>query len=115
MASTNVNDAGDVLKPGEIGIDDYLTKIEEANSGVKNKDAIISSISAELENIAGTINRTIEMIEMDPEIQYCVNGRDLSQITGKKGDKTIGRFPNLLNQLKMQMQFVYLPEFQKQK
>ena len=42
-------------------------------------------------------------IEQDPEIQFCVNGRDLSQITGKKGQKTTARFPNLLNQVKMQI------------
>ena len=34
-------------------------------------DAIIPTIEEELNNIAGTINRTIEMIEQDPEIQFC--------------------------------------------
>ena len=91
------------IGPGEIAIGDYLEKIRERNAGVDNAEGIISSIEEELNNIAGTINRTIEMIEQDPEIQYCVNGRDLSQITGDAGDKTSGRFPNLLNQVKMQI------------
>ena len=66
----------------------------------------------ELNNIAGTINRTIEMIEQDPEIQYCVNGRSLEQITGKEGASTTGRFPNLLNQVKMQIAVAALRQAQ---
>lgn len=91
------------LKPGEIGVQEYIAKVRENNKNVANAEGIISSIEEELNNIAGTINRTIEMIEQDPEIQFCVNGRDLSQITGNEGQKTTGRFPNLLNQVKMQI------------
>ena len=96
---------GDTVKlgPGEIGVDEYLAQVRLRNAGVKNSEGIISAIEEELNNIAGTINRTIEMIEQDPEIQFCVNGRDLSQITGKKNQKTSARFPNLLNQVKMQI------------
>ncbi len=43
------------------------------------------------------------MIESDPEIGYCVSGRDLSQITGTRGQSTTGRFPNLLNPIKTQI------------
>lgn len=103
MASTSVTDEDVKLKPGQIGVADYIKTVREKNASVPDSDGIIASIEEELNNIAGTINRTIEMIEMDPEIQYCVNGRDLSQITGKQGAKTVGRFPNLLNQLKMQI------------
>ena len=91
------------LGPGDIGVGDYITKIRERNAGVDNAEGIISSIEEELNNIAGTINRTIDLIESDPEIQYCINGRDLSQITGNEGEMTSGRFPNLLNQVKMQI------------
>lgn len=104
---------GDVtLAPGEIGVQGYIAKIREMNQGVENADGIISSIEEELNNIAGTINRTIEMIEQDPQIQFCVNGRDLSQITGNDGDKTSGRFPNLLNQVKMQIAIAALRQAQ---
>lgn len=91
------------LGPGEIGVEEYLAQIRERNADVPNADAIIDSIEEELNNIAGTINRTIDLIESDPEIQYCVSGRDLSQITGNEGEMTSGRFPNLLNQVKMQI------------
>lgn len=96
-------DATVKLGPGEIGVQEYLEQIRERNANVENADAIIATIEEELNNIAGTINRTIEMIESDPEIQFCVSGRDLSQITGKSNQKTTGRFPNLLNQIKMQI------------
>lgn len=91
------------LKPGEIGVAEYLKKIKEVNSDVPNHEGIISAIEEELNNIAGTINRTIEMIEQDQKIQHCINGRNLEQITGDKKDVTTGRFPNLLNQIKMQI------------
>lgn len=91
------------LGSGEIGVGEYLAQIRQRNAGVPNSEAIIATIEEELNNIAGTINRTIEMIEQDPEIQFCVNGRDLSQITGNKNQKTTARFPNLLNQVKMQI------------
>ena len=91
------------LGPGEIGVEEYLAQIRERNADVPNAEAIIGTIEEELNNIAGTINRTIDLIESDPEIQYCVSGRDLSQITGNEGEMTSGRFPNLLNQVKMQI------------
>ena len=92
-----------VLGPGEIDVKEYLKKITEENKAHPNAADIIATIEEELNNIAGTINRTIDMIEQDTEIQHCVNGRSLEQITGKKGAKTTGRFPNLLNQVKMQI------------
>ena len=101
-ASGAVTDDGKKLAPGKIGIQDYIAKVRENNSGVNNADEIIFTIEEELNNIAGTINRTIDMIEMDPEIQFCVSGRNLEQITGKSG-QTVARFPNLLNQVKMQI------------
>ena len=102
-SATKLND--DTVSPGEIDVDDYITKIKELkdNKNIPNAEGIISAIEEELNNIAGTINRTIQMIEQDPEIQFCVNGRDLSQITGDKGDRTEARFPNLLNSVKMQI------------
>ena len=100
------------LGPGEIGVGEYLAQVRERNAGVDNADGIIASIEEELNNIAGTINRTIEMIEQDPEIQFCVNGRDLSQITGNKNQKTSARFPNLLNQVKMQIAIAALRQAQ---
>ena len=111
---TTIDSDGDEIKlePGEIAVEEYLAKIRETNKNVENADGIISAIEEELNNIAGTINRTIEMIEQDPEIQYCVNGRRLDQITGDVGASTTGRFPNLLNQVKMQIAVAALRQAQ---
>ena len=58
-----------------------------------------------MNNIAGTINRTISLIESDQQVQYCINGRDLSQINGKENkngkNQTAARFPKLLNQYRV--------------
>ena len=96
------------LAPGEIGVAEYIEKIKQLNakqSDMNSADVtgVIATIEEELNNIAGTINRTIQMIEQDPDIQYCINGRDLSQITGEKAAKTEARFPNLMHSVKMQI------------
>ena len=106
-----VTDNGGKLKPGEIGVADYIAHVSQTNAGVENAEGIISSIEAELNNIAGTINRVIEMIEQDTKIQFCVTGRNLEQITGKK-ETTNARFPNLLNQVKMQIAMAALRQAQ---
>jgi hypothetical protein len=108
-AAGNVKDGNKVLAPGEIGVQDYIAQIKKKNKGVKDADAIISSIEDELNNIAGTINRAISLIESDQKIQYCIDGRDLSQIKGtsrtargkKVSEKTEARFPRLLNQYRV--------------
>ncbi len=99
-AAGNVKDNGKVLAPGEIGVKDYIKEVKKKNKDVPNAEAIISSIEEELNNIAGTINRTISLIESDQQVQYCINGRDLSQINGRGSRKnsTEARFPRLLNQ-----------------
>ncbi len=99
------------LGPGEIGVQEYLDNVREQNLAVPNADGIMSAIEEELNNIAGTINRTIEMIEQDPEIQFCVTGRSLSQISGQN-KTTAARFPNLLNQVKMQIAIAALRQAQ---
>ena len=97
--ATGIKDGKTTLGPGEIGVADYIEQIKEKNKNVKNADAVIATIEDELNNIAGTINRTIAMIEQDPEIQYCVAGRSLKNITGND-EMTEARFPNLLNSIK---------------
>jgi hypothetical protein len=95
-------DKDKILPVGKIGVEDYIRSARIRNGGVANADGILSNIEAELKNIEGTINRTIDIIESDQKIQYCVSGRDLSQINGQSGrnNKTTARFPNLLNNTK---------------
>ena len=104
-ASGSVKDGGQVLKPGEIGVKDYIAEVKKKNKDVPGAEGIISSIEEELNNIAGTINRAISLIESDTRIQYCITGRDLSQINGrenKRGEnQTEARFPTLLNQYRV--------------
>lgn len=110
-ASGSVKDGDRVLKPGELGIEDYIANAKAKYGMQESASTILSSIEAELNNIAGTINRVTEMIEQDTKIQYCISGRNLEQITGKK-EKTSARFPNLLNQVKMQIAVAALRQAQ---
>ena len=102
-ASGNVKDAGKSLAVGKIGVADYIANAKRVATNVPDGDAILTSIESELNSISGKINRVIDMIEQDVQIQYCVAGRNLEQITGKEDDSTTARFPNLLNQVKMQI------------
>ena len=102
-AAGSIKDGGKVLKPGEIGVKDYIAAVKKNNRSVPNANSIISNIEEELNNIAGSINRTISLIESDQQVQYCINGRDLSQINGRgnRNNSTFARFPNLLNQYRV--------------
>ncbi len=113
-ASGSVTDGGKVLAPGEIGVQDYIREAKKNNSDVPNAEGIIASIEEELKNVAGTINRVISLIESDQQIQYCINGRDLSQINGKGSydNSTVARFPNLLNQYRVMIAMAALRKAQ---
>ncbi len=111
-AGGTVKDGGKTLAPGKIGINDYLSNAKKVSANVPDGEAILTSIESELKNISGKINRVIDMFEQDPKIQFCVSGRNLEQITGKKDAKTQARFPNLLNQVKMQIAIAALQKAQ---
>ncbi|MBP5485782.1 MAG: hypothetical protein J6Y07_03700 [Alphaproteobacteria bacterium] len=91
-------DGGKKLGLGKVGVKDYMARAREVNDGVKDSEGILASIEMELNSVAEKINRVIDMIELDPKIQFCVTGRSLDQITGDTGTSTVARFPNLLNQ-----------------
>ena len=111
-AGGTVKDGGKTLAPGKIGINDYLSNAKKVSTNVPDGEAILTSIESELKNISGKINRVIDMFEQDPKIQFCVSERNLEQITGKKDAKTQARFPNLLNQVKMQIAIAALQKAQ---
>ena len=95
-------------------IQNYMANVAKENSALSSDydyDAIAGSIEAELNNVKGNIDRVIDMIALDPQIQYCVTGRNMAQITGKDED-TVARFPNLLNQIKLQISMAALRKAQ---
>ena len=88
-------------KAGIINVENYINTLKK-NFGTNEDERVIRIIEEELNNIAGTINRAIEMIETDPKVQYCVSGRSLNQITGNDVE-TEARFPRMLDQYKVQI------------
>lgn len=87
---------------GKIDIAEYSADLLDEKLVTLYTLPVADRVVKEIENIQGAINRVIDMIESDQKIQYCVKGRDLKQITGED-DTTDARFPNLLNQVKMQI------------
>ncbi|MDR0803565.1 MAG: hypothetical protein LBO08_00540 [Rickettsiales bacterium] len=96
-----VKDDDKKLAAGEIGVADYIREMKSrtARSSSTDLHAVQESIQSELNNVAGTINRTIELMSADPEVQFCISGRDMTHING--GGMTQGRFPHLMDQMKM--------------
>ena len=106
-------DNGEVLEFGKIGVADYMKNARDNSTNVKNSKDILDSISAELNDIAGNVNRVIDMIASDPQIKFCVEGRDLTQIA-PNADRTMttARFQHLLDQVKMQIAIAALRQAQ---
>lgn len=97
----DVDGKADPDNAGKIDITDYVAGL--SNAGVPAEYVSVADrVVYELQNIQGTVNRVVDLIAQDPKIQYCVTGRNLEQITGTAG-MTTARFPNLLNQVKMQI------------
>lgn len=101
FGSINMGKAG-TDEAGIVDVKKYIAALR-SKFGTNEDERVINIIEEELNNIAGTINRAIEMIEADPKVQYCVDGRGLEQITGEKGKKTAARFPHMLDQYKVQI------------
>ena len=96
---------------GHVEIKEYMDNVKKYNKNVDNYEGISAAIQSELENVAGNINRVIDMIASDEQIKYCVEGRNLAQITGQE-DKTAPRFPHMLDTIKMQIAIAGLRQAQ---
>lgn len=96
---------------GHVEIKEYMDNVKKYNEKVDNYEGISAAIQSELENVAGNINRVIDMIASDEQIKYCVEGRNLAQITGQE-DKTAPRFPHMLDTIKMQIAIAGLRQAQ---
>ena len=115
VGNGTTTDGGKELGWGKIGIKDYMTNAENTNGNVTNASDILATIEMELTDISENVNRVIDMIASDPKIQFCVTGRDLSQIdpnSKRDNNMTVARFPNLLNQVKMQIALAALRQAQ---
>ncbi|MCL1785669.1 MAG: hypothetical protein FWG39_00775 [Alphaproteobacteria bacterium] len=84
-------------KPGTLLIDEYMKEFDNANKGVAGVSAARLRVKSELETVQRDINNIIREFENDPIVNQCIGGRDLSQVTGKAGDYSTGRFPLMTN------------------
>jgi hypothetical protein len=89
----------------EVDIESYLNSLAqngEIGGTIAGIDIaqITDVIRAELESINGQINKVMQIFVTDPKISMCINGRDMTQISGANEDGssniTTARFPNLL-------------------
>jgi hypothetical protein len=98
-ASKNKNCNGSP-QAGTLMADKYADEMAAADAGLgQSLSPFIAgsndSVKTELASVAGEIERVTRLIEGDQKIDWCVNGRDLGQITGGK-QTTEARFPLLM-------------------
>ncbi|MBN1324609.1 MAG: hypothetical protein JW974_00070 [Alphaproteobacteria bacterium] len=75
----------------EININDYKNNMDST-------DVLKSRVIASLQSTANKINQKIAILSQDPKIKMCVEGRDMSQISGNRANKNSeARYPNLLD------------------
>ena len=82
-----------------INTDEYMKTISGASQDVQNR------IRSTIDGIAQEVQRRVDVIASDPQVSMCINGRDISQIAGRSGERnvvnreetTTARFPHLLN------------------
>lgn len=115
ISDGNIVEKGKKLDMGKVAIEDYMTNATAAAINVPedSRNEILASIRAELNDVAGNINRVIDMIAKDQQIKYCIEGRDLTQIDRvHERTKTTARFPHMLDQIKMQIAVAALRQAQ---
>ncbi|MBQ7055567.1 MAG: hypothetical protein IJN91_01375, partial [Alphaproteobacteria bacterium] len=84
-------------KDDDIKFGMYEVDIQDYQSHLNETDPVAIRVVSTLQSTANKINQKIAILTQDPEIQMCVNGRDLRQIQGREAGKSEARFPNLLD------------------
>jgi len=73
-----------------LNADAYLAAIRGADSAIKQR------IQNSLMSVESAVQQKVALLTSDTQIGWCVNGRDMSQITGQN-TTTTARFPHLLD------------------
>ncbi len=99
--------ATDSEEPVLTGVDKYL-----ADAGVTVTDKEYQLLKSELGGLQNNINTAIQMIEADPDVQFCMTGREVQGMkrSGKDArdrigskDKDAARFPGLTKQMRLKI------------
>lgn len=75
-----------------VGVDEYVTKIE-AESTTKISDLQREHLMSELRLLQNSISSIKDIIQLDPIVDACINGRSINGV----GYEKVGRFPNITN------------------
>ena len=90
-----------MTKPGTLLIDEYMREFDRVNRGMPGIASFRERVRSELETVQRDISNVQREFEMDPTVNQCIGGRDLSQVTGRTGDASSGRFPLMTNGYRM--------------
>lgn len=77
--------------------DTYSVNINDYKSHLDDTDASVARVVSSLQSTANKIEQKIALLRQDPQVQMCVEGRNMTQIRrGSTGNAT-SRFPHLLD------------------
>ncbi|MDR0741233.1 MAG: hypothetical protein LBF28_00470 [Rickettsiales bacterium] len=78
---------------GQLLIEDYMDNVRATRAEYGARDRVQNALA----DVNAEISKTIELIKSsDPELSYCINGREMSQIRGRTG-QTQARFPHMMD------------------
>ena len=77
--------------------DTYSVNINDYKSHLADSDASVARVVSSLQSTANKIEQKIALLRQDPQVQMCVEGRNMTQVRrGSTGNAT-SRFPHLLD------------------
>ena len=95
-----IADSDDNKSDNDVKLNKYVMDISDYANRLATDatDATRMRIIASLQSTGNKIKRIVDELAEDPQINMCVNGRDMSQIRNRgESDRTEARFPNLID------------------
>ncbi len=86
-----------VQDPTNIKFGTYELNINDYKSHLNENDPAASRVISSLQSTAAKINQKIAILSENPKIKMCVEGRDMTQIRGRNAERSVARFPHLLD------------------
>ena len=83
-------------KEGKVQLGKYSIDIGDYESHLGSQDATVTRVIDAIRSVENKIGQKIAVLTQDEKVRRCIDGRDMSQITGA-AERGTARFPHLLD------------------
>lgn len=83
-------------KEGKVQLGKYSIDIGDYESHLGGQDATVTRVIDAIRSVENKISQKIAVLTQDEKVRRCVEGRDMSQVTGS-AERGAARFPHLLD------------------